>query len=388
MTNRIDEDHQYFHDVYAGKKREALRKYQNDGSLWGRRPDGSKLPIKIPRIDIPHITYGEVPEGVGRGEVGDGDVVGQDPQPGEDGGGQAGEGEAEGIEVAVDMEEVMEHFRENLKLPDLKPKPNDIFEDEEIKYNDISLIGPESLLHKPKTLKQTLKRQCSDGSIFEKKIIPGMQVPMRILQPIQSDKRFRQYSIIQKPASNAVVFFARDWSGSMDAERCDLVSDICFWIDTWISRFYKRVEKVYVGHDTVAQEVSEDKFYKYRYGGGTKCSSALKFIDKQFESRFPPSKWNVYILYFSDGDNWGNDSKDFCDIIKHKFTPEVANLVSVCQILPWNGTGLREYVEKEIGSLENLRTSGITSKEDKNKQIKQVFIDILGDKQPMKGAGI
>ena len=68
MTNRIDEDHKEFHDVYAGKKRKALRKYQNDGSIFRRRAKGDKLIINIPKIDIPFPMYGDNDEGVGRGD--------------------------------------------------------------------------------------------------------------------------------------------------------------------------------------------------------------------------------------------------------------------------------------------------------------------------------
>ena len=48
----------------------------------------------------------------------------------------------------------------------------------------------------------------------------------------------KQYNIIKKPSSNAVIFFARDWSGSMDQYKCDIVSDMSWWIDIWIKRFY------------------------------------------------------------------------------------------------------------------------------------------------------
>ena len=97
----------------------------------------------------------------------------------------------------------------------------------------------------------------------------------------------------------------------MSEYKCDIVSDMAWWVDAWIRRFYKRVERCYIWHDTKAKEVDEETFYNYRYGGGTTCSSALKLITKQFENRYPPDKWNIYILYFSDGDNWGDDNQKF-----------------------------------------------------------------------------
>jgi uncharacterized sporulation protein YeaH/YhbH (DUF444 family) len=387
MTNRIDEDHNDFHDVYGGKKRKALRKYQNDGSIFRKRAKGGKLRINIPKIDIPFITHGESDSGVGRGNAKKGQVIGKDDSAGGGRGNQPGEGEAEGIDIAVDLDEVFKFMQEELKLPDLRPKPNQTYEEEEIKYNDISLTGPESLRHNPRTLKQALKRQCADGSIWDLHKIPGMQSPMRMIRPIQSDKRFRQYKIIKKPASNAVVFFARDWSYSMDAAKCDIVSDMCYWIDLWIRRFYKRVERVYIGHDQVAKEVSEEKFYKYRYGGGTKCSSALKLIDKQFDNRFPPKKWNIYILYFSDGENFGNDNQVFTETIKEKFPNSEVNLFAMTQVLASYGN-LKEYIDKNVDQ-ENVRTTEITSNDERDIQVKKAIIDILGENRTLKeGAGI
>ena len=388
MTNRIDEDHKEFHDVYAGKKRKALQKYQNDGSIFRKRAKGDKLIINIPKIDIPVIVHGETGDGVGRGDVGKGDIIGKDDESGGRGN-KPGDGEAEGIDVAVDLEEAIRSLASDLKLPDLRPKPNQTYEEEEIKYNDIALNGPESLRHNARTIKQALKRQCADGSIWDLYKIPGMQTPMRLIRPIQSDKRYRQYRIIKKPASNAVIFFARDWSYSMDANKCDIVSDMAYWIDLWIRRFYKRTERVYIGHDSVAKEVSEEKFYTHRYAGGTKCSSALKLIDKQFDNRFPPSKWNIYILYFSDGENWGEDNNEFITVIKEKFPSKLVNLVAITQVLSqmYAGTSLKEYVDSNVHQ-DNLRTTDITSLDERDLQVRQAMIDILGAEKANKGVGI
>ena len=83
---------------------------------------------------------------------------------------------------------------------------------------------------------------------------------IRLITPINSDFRYRQYTEVRKPASNAVVFFARDSSASMNDYKCDIVSDMSWWIDVWIRSFYKRTERIYVCHDTEAFEVDENKF--------------------------------------------------------------------------------------------------------------------------------
>lgn len=390
MPRRIEEDHKDFHDVYAGRRRKALGKYINNGSIFRLKGKNGKVRVTIPKIDIPHIVYGQPQDGVGRGQGDPGDVIDKE-QKGKGKGNQAGQDEGEGIEIQVDLEEVWKAMEEELKLPRMKPKPNQLHEDIEIKYNDISLTGPESLRHNRRTLLQALKRMCSTGEINKLHEIPGFKERVRLITPINSDKRYRQYREIKIPANNAVIFFARDGSASMDQNKCDIVSDMAWWIDAWIRRFYKRVECNYIWHDTVAQEVSQNKFYKYRYGGGTTCSTALKLIAKQFDNRYPPENWNIFVFYFTDGENWGPDNELFCETIKTQFPSNKVNLVGITQVLAWNyGGSLKEYVDGKLPTLENLRTtsiessSGTISDEDRGEQIKRAIFDLLGTTKRVK----
>ena len=361
MPRRIDEDHKEFHDVYGGRKRKELKKYIKNGSIFRKRGKDGKIIVTIPKIEIPHIVYGNNKEGVGRGQGEEGDVIGKD-DGGDKGKGGAGQGQGDGIDISVDLEEVLEFLQDELELPNLEPKPNETYEDVEIKYNDISMNGPESLRHNRKTMIQAMKRQCSDGSINKLHKIPGFATPVRLITPQNADKRYRQWKEVKIPSSNAVIFFARDGSASMDQTKCDIVSDVCWWLDIWIRRFYKRVERCYVWHDTIAQEVDENKFYKHRYGGGTVCSSALKLIAKQFENRFPPNKWNIYVFYFSDGDNWPGDNELFVKTLKENFGPNAVNLFGLTQVLSWNkNNSLRSFVDDTdfLKGAKNIRTTGI-----------------------------
>jgi len=389
MPRRVEEDHKDFHDVYAGRKRKELKKYIKNGNIFRSRGKNGKIVLTIPKIDIPHIVYGDSGNGgIGRGEGEDGKVIGKDKDQGEGKGNKAGQDEGEGIDIAVDLEEILKFMQEELQLPDMKPKPNDTYEEIIKKYNNISLVGPESLRHNARTLRQALKRQCADGSINNLHEIPGFAHPIKLITPINSDKRYRQFNEIKVPSSNAVVFFARDGSASMDQYKCDIVSDMSWWIDIWIRRFYKKVEHVYVWHDTVAKEVDEKKFYKYRYGGGTTCSSALKLISKMFENRFNPIKWNIYLFYFTDGENWDGDNENFIKILQEEFGPKTVNMVGITQILSWDYNGsLKQAVDNS--SFANLKSTQIgyaphsshnsqLSEEDRNSQIRSAIIDLLG----------
>jgi hypothetical protein len=401
LGKRIEEDYKDFLDVYSGRVRKELKKFIKNGSIVRTRGNGQKLKITIPRIDIPHIVFGDQQEGIGRGPGKKGDVVGKDPEQGA--GNQAGQEEQEGVSVEIDMVEVLKFLQDELQLPNLKPKENEVFEEKKIKYNNISKTGPESLRHNRRTMLQALKRTCASGEFDKFYEIPGYKDKVRLIKPINSDRRYRQYREINVPSSNAAIFFARDGSGSMDQYKCDIVSDMAWWIDVWIRSFYKRTERIYIWHDTTAQEVDESKFYKYRYGGGTTCSSAINLIAKQFDTRFPPDKWNIYVFYFTDGENWNDDNEVFCKTIKERFPKNVVNLFGLTQVLPYSSANsLKEYVDSYLNrpgiSVDNVKTTGIgfneakgrphlgsgffntpeLGEEERNSQIKQSIIDLLG----------
>lgn len=385
MVKRIQEDHKDFQDVYGGIRRRELKKFIKNGSIFRNRGKDGKIVVTIPRIDIPHIVHGESDGGIGRGQGEKGDVIGKDPQKGDGKGGAAGQDKGDGIEVSVELDEVLKFMKEELKLPDMKPKLGDTYEEVVKKYNNISMVGPESLRHNTRTIKQSLKRQCADGSIHKLHEVPSFAQPVKLITPINSDKRYRQFNEIKVPSSNAVIFFARDGSASMDQYKCDIVSDMSWWIDIWIRNFYDKVERVYVWHDTEAQEVDEKKFYKHRYGGGTTCSTALKLISSMFKNRYIPSKWNIYVFYFTDGDNWDADNQIFCKVVNDDFCPQAVNMFGLAQIIPWKyDNSLKKHVD-EMCKNENVKTTSVSSigaspanEEERNKTIRDAIISLLG----------
>lgn len=402
MPNRIKEDHKKFRDVVSGKTRKELKRLIKSGSIIRHRPKGGKMTISIPQIDIPHFLFGDTGKGVGRGPGKDGDVIGRDPQPGQ-GGNQAGDQPGEGINITIDMEDVLQFMQDELKLPFMRPKPNETFEEVKIKYNDISKNGPESLRHTRRTMKEALKRIACTGGLDNLQVLPNCKVPLRLITPINSDRRYRQYKEIKIPTSNAVIFFARDCSGSMDDYRCDIVSDMAWWIDCWIRRYYTKVDRCYFVHDTRAWEVNEEEFYTYRFGGGTQCSSAFKAVAEQLENRYPPHAYNVYLFYFSDGDNWGGDNEKMLEIIQQELGPQRVNMIGMSQICSWQyENSVKSFFDKAIkdgrlgdymrtayvGPEENKDTSNYgfgnwgyapdMTEEDRNSQIIEAIKSLLG----------
>lgn len=395
MPRAIDDDHKHFRDIIDGKLRRELKRYFKNNRFIRARSKGGKMVISIPSIEQPFFTYGDGNTGIGRGPGKKGDVIRKDPQPGDKN--EAGDEEGEGIRVAFDLEFALQFLQDELKLPDLKPKPSQTYEDIKIKYNDISLTGPESLRHNRRTMLQALKRLSATGEINKLYTIPGFADKVKLITPINSDRRYRQYKEIRIPSSNAVVLFGRDGSISMDEEKCDIVSDMAWWIDVWIRRYYEKVERCYFWHDAAAQEVDEEKFYTMRYGGGTTCSTCLKLMAHQFENRFPPSHWNIYCFYFTDGEDQYDDLKVFVDTLKKEFPPDVCNLFGITQILSYNyHNSIKEVVDASIEFMPNVKTVSIgpestpdfsssggydtpkLSEDERNEAIKNAIRELMG----------
>lgn len=400
FSQNIDKDHQRFKKVIEGKLQKRMKQFADIGSIFRLRAKGGVIRVNLPKISPPHFVYGKSKKGIGRGEGKIGDVIDKDKEKGKKGSGASDE-HAEGMLVDIDVKDVLKYMQEELKLPNMLPKPSETFEEIKKKWTNISRNGPASLRHMKRSFQQMLKRSAAQGTIGKMIQIPGFSCPMPATSLIGDDIRYRQYDEIKIPTSEAVIFFARDCSGSMDEFRCNIVSDMAYWIELWISEFYDKTERCYIIHDTEAEEVGSEKFYNYRYGGGTMCSSAFRKIAELLENKYPPQRYNVYIFYFTDGDNWGDDNKIVCNIIKNELSPKVVNLIGITEVLPY-GDGdrlLKSYVDKQLtkGKLDSkyVRTTNITvednmknqswgwngevlTDEERNKKTKDAILELLG----------
>lgn len=412
MPNRILEDHKHFRDIIQGKTGKELSRLISGGGFVKKRPKGGKIRVPVPGIEQPKYVYGENPKngGIGRGKGKDGDVKGYEPGKGDGSGGGAGEDHADGITVGVDLSHFLQFLRDELALPPMKPKPNQTFEETKIRYNDISRIGPDSLRHNRRTMYEAMKRLACTGDLQKTHLLPGCQIPMSLITPINQDKRYRTYQEEKIPTSNAMIFFIRDCSGSMDPYRCGIVSDMSWWIDAWISQYYQRMERTYIIHDTRAEEVSQERFYGYSGGGGTLCSSGFKLVADILENRVPPSQYNIYIFYFSDGENFGDkDNNKIIEMMEGPLGPDIVNMVGFTEICPygWGGYTLKDYLDEHFkienhvstrSGFEHVRTAMIGQKtewswggngidmgpDERDRQIIEAIKSIIGKERVFK----
>ena len=383
MPQRIAEDHYRYRQIIGGQVRDDLKGLITSGGFTRQRPNGrGKMSVNIPEIDLPRIVHGRAGEGVGKGEGEVGDTVGKDPGKGK--GGKPGDGAGEGIQVEVDLEYILKLLKDELQLPDLKPKDSKTFEEERFIYNGLSRNGPMSLLHKKRTMLQAMKREAASGNLGKVRHVPGFNKPVSIVTPVNDDFRFRQYNIKRIPSHNAAIFFMRDGSGSMDQEKCEVVSDMAWWLDFYIRSFYARTERVYVWHDTEAKEVSEEEFYGLRYGGGTKCSSATRHVAKQIKTRYKPETWNLYCFYFGDGENSSDDNPTFVKHLKNQLGPNVVNMFGFTQIFAYGyDWSLKRYVDEKAAGVPHVRTTAIDRQGksgvlDRDAEVMRALKDLLG----------
>ncbi|MBM4108557.1 MAG: DUF444 family protein [Phycisphaerae bacterium] len=321
MINTIEQDYQRFRQIVRGKIRGDLRRFLTRGDLIGK--EGQRyVSIPVYDIDIPTFRYGNNSGGVGLGEGEEGEAVGKQ-----------GGGEAEGrhlTEVEVTLEELADIMAEELKLPRIKPRGEHRITTMRDRYSGIRPVGPASLRHFKRTYREALKRQLSMG-------IYDPENP--VIVPVKDDLRFRSWTEVRKPQSNAVIVYMMDVSGSMGDEQKEMVRLEAFWIDAWLRRNYEGIESRYIVHDVRAAEVDRKTFFSVREDGGTRISSALECCKDLLGAHYDPGDWNIYLFHFSDGDNSSDsDNRQCVKLLEESLLP-ICNMFGYCQVASAYGSG-------------------------------------------------
>lgn len=298
--------HQYeeYWDVYRylDKIKEAIRE---------------NLPNIIPNVDL------EGSEGEVSIEINDIEPVWFKPANEGGGGGFGGEGGGEGegssgskekkIIVKVPIEKFKEMVWDFLKLPNLKPKGGDEYE-EESKMEGYTNRGPASRLDLFKTLYEIV----ASGGYMHDGVF-----------------RYRDMRVKKVPIGKAVVAFARDTSGSITDEMVSTMRVAAWWIMEWLKRNYPHVDRVFVIHDHEAMETDQEGFLFSSSSGGTVISTAFELIEKIFDERYETETWNRYIVYFSDGEDEPGDFNK--TIQKIEKLSEKVELIAYGEVSPFGG---------------------------------------------------
>lgn len=241
-------------------------------------------------------------KGVGQGDVKPGDVLHRAGQREVEGGSEGGSGGGElRFVFELDVDDIVDWMFEELELPDLKPRSTGSLVDETATREGWDRRGPRSRLDRRRTLREAVKRRVSQGEVEE--------------SFSDEDLRFRQIARRLLPATQAVVIFMLDVSGSMDEGRRKLAKSFFFWVINGLRRQYGQVATVFVAHTNEAWEFSEEEFFRLTATGGTVASSAFRLAEGILKERYDPEHYNCYVFYASDGDNFADDRHEITDLL-------------------------------------------------------------------------
>jgi uncharacterized sporulation protein YeaH/YhbH (DUF444 family) len=354
VVRKIERDQNRFRQIVRGKIKADLRKYISHGEMIGKT-GGELVSIPLPQISIPEFRYGRNGSGgvgQGPGQIGQPIGRGGDAPPGP---GQAGDSPGQHLlEVELTLDELAEILGDGLELPRIQPKGKANIVEEKDRYTGIRQTGPESLRHFKRTYKRALRRQ-----IASREYNPEQP---RVI-PVREDKLYRSWNPVHFPHSSAVVFYLMDVSGSMTDDQKEIVRIEAFWIDTWLRSQYDGVSTRYIIHDAVAREVDQDTFFRTRESGGTRISSAYTLCNQIIDSEHPPADWNIYVLHFSDGDNWGEDNRQCITLLRDHLLPKV-NLFGYAQVESPYGSGeFYHELEEAFEDVPNLALSEIRDRD-------------------------
>lgn len=233
-------------------------------------------------------------KGAGQGKAGPGDLLRPGQGRGEAGTGSGGNEEG-GMSFVMELkvDDILDWLWEELQLPNLKPRDTASLEDEDYVREGWDRKGARSRLDRRRTIKEAVKRRAVQG---------GRAVPI-----VNDDLRFRQLVKRQQPSTNAVVYFLLDVSSSMDDQCRRLAKTFFFWALQGIRRQFVKVETVFIAHTIEAWEFEEEQFFQVRGEGGTQSSTAFQKAVEVMNERYDPARYNSYLFYASDGDNFMED---------------------------------------------------------------------------------
>jgi len=249
---------------------------------------------------------GESSGGSGEGE--EGEVIGEQPVR-QEGEGEGGAGQGGGGEHGTDSDayELGKVLTEKFKLPNLKEKG---------KKRSLTRYTYD-LTDRNRGTGQILDKKATLRKIVATNIALGRLPPAAPPDPTRflvapRDKVYRILSREKDYESQAVVFFVRDYSGSMHGNPTKLVVTQHVLIYSWLLYQYaSQVETRFILHDAEAKEVKD--FYAYyntQVAGGTQVSAAYKMVNDIVKDENLARDYNIYVFHGTDGDDWDAEGKE------------------------------------------------------------------------------
>lgn len=320
------------------KVREAVQGHLPDliagpDLITGPRERTVQVPVRMLEHARFKLSDGRSQQGAGQGSGEPGELL-QPGRPATDDTGQSGDGGSAQGEVRLLLEfsidDIMDWVWEELKLPEMKPKPGGRSDEVELVREGVDKRGARSRLDRRRTVKEAIKRRA----------VQTDPVPFT-----NDDLRFRQIVARQRPSSRAVVFFVIDVSASMTQIERKLAKSFFFFALQGIRRKYVNVTTRFIAHTTHAWEFSESEFFQVSGVGGTIASSAFRLAHELIRTELDPSTSNIYLFYASDGENFTEDRG--AATISLSELGKVLNYIGYIETLP----GIPRSMETEMRRL-------------------------------------
>jgi uncharacterized sporulation protein YeaH/YhbH (DUF444 family) len=288
--------------------------------------------------------------GSGQGE--EGEVIGEQPvRPEQQSGAGPGQGEDGEHEIESSAYDLGKILTEKFQLPNLREKG---------KKRSLTRFtydltdknrGFGQILDKKATLRRILETNIHLGNLPD---VAAIDPTRFLIAPV--DKVYRILSREKDYESQAMVFFLRDYSGSMAGKTTELIVAQHVMIYSWLLYQYaNQVESRFILHDTGAKEVPD--FYTYynsKVAGGTQVSSAYRLVNQIIQDESLVQDYNIYIFHGTDGDDWDTEGKEAIPELKKMLT--YANRVGITVAQHGATTQGKTEVERYLnrsGLLEN-----------------------------------
>jgi uncharacterized sporulation protein YeaH/YhbH (DUF444 family) len=288
----------------------------------------------------------ETTGGAGEGE--EGEVIGEapmQPEQGEGEGSGAGQGQGGGHDVISNAFDLGKILTEKFQLPNLKSKGK---KRSFTKYTyDLTDKNRRfgQILDKNETLRRLIKTNILLGNID-----PNEEIDLDNLILNPNDAIYRILSPEKDFETTAVVFFLRDYSGSMQGKPTEVITTQHLFIYSWLMYQYNQnVQTRFILHDQTAKEVPD--FYTYHnsnVAGGTNVYPAFELVNKIVETEQLAKENNIYVFYGTDGDDWDSDGKKALEEIT-KILAYVSRMGITVAKNAWGGassTTVEKYIER------------------------------------------
>ncbi|MCU0445223.1 MAG: DUF444 family protein [Microscillaceae bacterium] len=325
--------------------------------------------------DDPQQQQEETTGGVGEGDVGE--VIGEqkaNPQPGEGEGQGSGQGEGSDHDMTAEAFDLGRILTEKFELPNLKNKGSK----KSLTKMQYDLTdqnqGFGQILDKKATLKKVIQTNILLGKVQPEEFVNQAEFTIT-----PEDKVYKILSPEKDVEAQAMVFFLRDYSGSMEGKPSEVISSQHLFIYSWlVYQYNNNVQSRFILHDTEAKEVEDFyTYYKSNVAGGTNIFPAFDLVNKIVEDESLAKDYNIYVFHGTDGDDWDYTGEKMLSATRQMLT-YVNRLGITVAKNSWSHSG-STTVEKY------LETSGILKEKAELIRMDSLFAEKANESRIIEG---